>query len=155
MSRFSGENFLSHSPEEVRRATFCASFFSVTEKVWLRGWWGGGGQCQDFPLKISCPTVPKNAVGEPFSHSLISGIEKVWIRGGGGGGMEYQYSLSKFFCLTMPKIFVGEPFCAVFQKYSGSEKVYGKKGVSRFSVESFLSHSAIKFRRGTLMCCVS
>ena len=39
--------------------------------------------------------------------------------------MEYQYSLSKFFSLTMPKTFVGEPFCAVFQKDSGSEKVYG------------------------------
>ena len=30
-----------------------------------------------------------------------------------------------FFCLTVPKNFVGEPFCAVFQKISGSEKVYG------------------------------
>ena len=33
--------------------------------------------------------------------------------------------LSKFFCLTVPKNFVGEPFCAVFQKISGSQKVYG------------------------------
>ena len=33
--------------------------------------------------------------------------------------------LSKFFCLTVPKNFVEEPFCAVFQKISGSEKVYG------------------------------
>ena len=32
--------------------------------------------------------------------------------------------------------FVGLTFGAVFQKFSGSEKVYGKKGgVSRFSVE--------------------
>ena len=29
------------------------------------------------------------------------------------------------FCLTVPKNFVGEPFCAVFQKISGSQKVYG------------------------------
>ena len=59
--------------------------------------------------------------------------------------------LSKFFCLTVPKIFVGEPFCAVFQKVSGSEKVYGEEGgeVSRFSFEKFLSHSAEKFRKGT------
>ena len=40
VSRFSGEKFLSHSAEKVRRATFCASFFSVIEKVWMRGWWG-------------------------------------------------------------------------------------------------------------------
>ena len=31
----------------------------------------------------------------------------------------------KFFCLTVPKHFVEETFCAVFQKISGSEKVYG------------------------------
>ena len=48
----------------------------------------------------------------------------------------------------MPKIFVGEPFCAVFQKISGSEKVNGSErgGVSRFSVENYLSDSAEKFR---------
>ncbi len=28
----------------------------------------------------------------------------------------------------MPKNFVGQPFCAVFQKFSGSEKSYGEKG---------------------------
>ena len=33
--------------------------------------------------------------------------------------------VSKFFCLTVPKNLVEEPFCAVFQKISGSEKVYG------------------------------
>ena len=43
----------------------------------------------------------------------------------GGGGREYHNFLSKIFCLTVPKNFVEEPFCAVFQKISGSEKVYG------------------------------
>ena len=42
-----------------------------------------------------------------------------------GGGGKYQDFPSKFFCLTMPKFSVGELFCAVFQKNSGSEKVYG------------------------------
>ena len=59
-------------------------------------------------------------------------------------------------CLAaVPKNFVGEPFCAVFQKISGSEKFMDKRGegrVSRFSVEKFLSHSAEKLRRGTLLC---
>ena len=45
------------------------------------------------------------------------------------------------------EISLGEPFCAVFQKNSGSEK-FADKGVSRFSVEVFLSHSAENFRRG-------
>ena len=44
-----------------------------------------------------------------------------------GENQEFQ---SKFFCLTVSKTFVGEPFCAVCQKVSGSEKVYGKEGGS-------------------------
>ena len=52
-----------------------------------------------------------------------------------------------FFCLTEPKNLAGEPFCAVFQKISGSELVNGQGGgVSIFSVESFLCHSAKKIR---------
>ena len=48
-------------------------------------------------------------------------------RGGGGGwgGREYHNILLKIVCLTVPKNFVEEPFCGVFQKISGSEKVYG------------------------------
>ncbi len=41
---------------------------------------------------------------------------------------EHQDFLSKIISLTVPKNFVGQPFCAVFQKFSGSEKVYGEKG---------------------------
>ena len=70
-----------------------------------------GGEVSRFPSKIFCRTVPKNAVGEPFSLSLLSGIE-------------YRKSLN--------------------------ERVGGGGGVSRFSVESFLSHSAEKFLRATL-----
>ena len=39
----------------------------------------------------------------------------------------------------------------MYQKISGSEKFYASErgeGVSRFSVENFLSHGAEKFRRG-------
>ena len=32
--------------------------------------------CQDFPSKISCLTVPKNFVKQPFRVSLISVIKK-------------------------------------------------------------------------------
>ena len=42
-----------------------------------------------------------------------------------GGGKEYHVFLSNIFCLTVPKISVGEPFCAVFQKISGSQNLYG------------------------------
>ena len=63
--------------------------------------------------------------------------------------MEYIGFLSKIFCLKVPKKFsVGESFSVslVF----GIEKVNNKEGegVSRLSVENFLSHSAKNFRRG-------
>ena len=50
----------------------------------------------------------------------------------------------------MPKVSVGESFTLAVT--SGSKKVWigGGGGVSRFSVEIFLSHSAEKFRRGIL-----
>ena len=34
-----------------------------------------------FSRVFFCLTLPKNAVGESFSHSLISDIEEVWMRG--------------------------------------------------------------------------
>ena len=41
-----------------------------------------------------------------------------------GGGV-YQDFPSNIFCLRLPKNSVGEHFCAVFEKNSGSEKLYG------------------------------
>ena len=68
------------------------------------------------------------------------------------GGRGYQDFPSKIFCLTVPKISVGESFTVAL--ISGIEKVWieGGGGVSRFSVENFLSHSAEIFLRGTLNC---
>ena len=106
VSRFSVENFLSHSAENFRRGIlYYCNNFGYRKSLDKRG--GGGGEYQDFP-KIFCLTVPKISVGESFTVAIISGIEKVWIREG---------------------------------------------GVSRFSVENFLSHSAENFRRGILYCC--
>ena len=45
----------------------------------------------------------------------------------------------EIFCLTVPKSFVGEPFYAVFQKISGSQKVYGweRGGIMIFRRKNF------------------
>ena len=52
----------------------------------------------------------------------------------------------------MPKFSVGEAFTVAI--ISGIEKNWIRVGgVSRFSIENFLSHSAEKFRRGSLCCC--
>ena len=102
----------------------------------------------DFPSKIVCLTLPKNFVGEPFSVS-ISGASKNFM---------YKRAMSRFstdfFCLAVPKKFVREPFCTVFQKKSGTEKFSCIRGggVSRFSVDFFLSHTVEKLHRGILLC---
>ena len=54
------------------------------------------------------------------------------------------------------KTLQGNPSVLCFGKIPLANKVMDKKGgVSRVSVEKFLSHSAEKFGRGTLLCCVS
>ena len=70
-----------------------------------------------FSVDFFCLTVPKNAIGEPFSLSLILSIKKVWMRGWGGDNQDFP---SKVFCLTVPKLFVGEPFSVSL--ISGIEK---------------------------------
>ena len=90
----------------------------------------------------------KNSVGESFTVALISVTEKVWIR-----GREFQDNPSKTFCLTVPNISVGESFTVAL--LSCIEKIWirGGGGVSRFSVETFLSLSPEEFCRGILYCC--
>ena len=64
---------------------------------------------------------------------------------------EYQDFPSKFFCLTVPKNFAFQSFTVAI--ISGIEKVWIRRGASRFSVEIFLSHSAEKFRGAIFHCC--
>ena len=78
--------------------SFTVALILGIKKVWIRG----GGEYQDFLLKIFCLKLPKISVGETFTVAIILGIEKVWIRMG-----YYQDFLSKSFCLTVPKKSVG------------------------------------------------
>ena len=59
----------------------------------------------------------------------------------------------EFFCLKLLKFSVGES--SIVALISGTQKFWkgGGGGVSRCSVESFLSHIAENFRRGILYCC--
>ena len=72
---------------------------------------------------------------------------------GGGGVSGYHDFPSKIFCLTVPKIFVGELFSVSL--ISGIEKFYASEGYVTIFSRIFLSHSAEKFRRRTILCCVS
>ena len=69
-------------------------------------------------------------------------------------GVEYQDFPSKTFCITVPRNFVGKPFSVSL--LSGADEVWIREGgVSKISVDNFLSHSAENFRGSTLLCCVS
>ena len=90
--------------------------------------------------------MPKNFVGEPFSVSLISGIEKFYASEG-----YVTISRGKFFVSQYRKTLQGNPSVLCFGKFPVANKFMDEKGgVSRFSLEKFLSHSAEKIRRATL-----
>ena len=94
-----------------------------------------GSGYQDFPSKIFRLNAENFRRGESFSVSLISGIEKVWIRGGG----EYQDFLSKIFLSHSAENFrTGILYCCNNLGYLKSLDK-GGGGVSRFSVEVFVS----------------
>ena len=143
VSRFSREKFSSHSAEKFRRGTLlCFRKFQVEKKFMDKR----EGEVSRFPSKVVCLTVPKNAVGEPFSLSLLSGIEKVWMRGWRGGG-NIKIFCRKFLVSQGQKISQGSPLgCHYFRV---SKNFMLQRVMSRFAVEIFLSHSAEIFRRGT------
>ena len=130
VSRFSVEKFCLTVPKNFVEEPFRKSLVSknVRDKR--------GGEYHDFPSKLFCLTVPKNFVGETFGVSENFWYRKILCF----RGICHDFP-SKNFCLTVPKNFVEEPFCAVFQKNSDSEKVYGKEGGSnKICRQNFVSH---------------
>ena len=116
---FPSKRFCLTVPKNAVGESFSLSIISHIEKVWMRGWWGGG-ECQDFPSKSSCLTVPKKIIGQPFNVSLISGMEIFYASEG------YVTIFQRVFCLTVPKIFVGEPIR--MSLLSGNENIYAEEG---------------------------
>ena len=107
-----------------------------------------GGEYQDFPSKIFCLTVPKYFIGEHFGVS-----EKFFYRKfsciGGRRGITV---LSKFF-VSQDR---NEKLCKGTLLFSGNfsgieKKLWKRGGLSRFSVEIFMSHSAENFRKRILL----
>ena len=114
--------------------------FALKNFLWIKG-----GGYHDFPSKSFCLTVPKYFIGEHFGVS-----EKFFYR--------------KFFCINFH-----HGFCQNFlsqdrngklckgtllfsRKFLVSKKnLWMRGGISRFSVEIFVSHSAEKFCKGILL----
>ena len=103
-----------------------------------------------FSIESFCLTVPKVSVGESFTVALISGSENFYGQQGGG---EYQDFLSKIFCLTVPKVFVEEFFTVAVISGTGNVGIRG--GSIKIFRRNLLSHSAEKYRRGFLYCCIN
>ena len=93
-------------------------------------------QCRKFSLRNLCfgnSLVPKNVRDKR--------------------GARYHDFPSKLFCLSTEKLGRGTLRC--FRKFLVSKNFMLQRVMSRFSFESFLSHSTEAFRRSTILCCVS
>ena len=141
MSKLFCFRVLKHFVEEP----FCVSeSFRYRKTLWITG------EYHDFLSKICCFTVPRNFVGELVCVSETSCYRKsIPIT----GGRERHDFASQFFCFTVPKNFVGEHFSVSL--ISDLEKFYASEVYVTIFCRNFLSHSAEKIRRGTLLCCVS
>ena len=108
------KNIFSDSAENFCRGTLlCFRKFLVSKKVKDKR----GGECQVFPSKLFCPTVPNHIVEEAFWVSEMFAYRKTpCLR------REYHDFLQTCFCLRVPKFFVREPF--VVSLKSGFEKTY-------------------------------
>ena len=82
---------------------------------------GVGGKSRFSLVNFLSHSAEKFRRKKSFGVSLFSGVENFGLEKAG----ENQSFPSKNFCLTVTKLFAGEPFCAVFQKISGSKKVFG------------------------------
>ena len=121
---------------------FSLSFVSRIEKKCFRG------LIHDFLSKLFCLTVPEFFVGEPFILPLISRIEKFYA----SKGYVKIFCRNFFFVSQHRNISLRNPSIMCFRKNQAAKKFLGKNGwgVSKFSVENFLSHSVEKNRRATL-----
>ena len=91
-------------------------------------------------------TEPKYIIGEHFGVSEKFFYRKFSCIGGGHHGFVGT------FCLTGPKRKALYRNPSVFRKFSGIEKNLWKRGgISQFSVEIFMSHSAASFRKEILL----
>ena len=135
---------MSHSDENFRRGgiVWCFINFRVAKKLDKKG----GGVSRFSVENFWSHSAENFRRGESFSVSINSVIEKFYA----SEGYVTIFDFLSIFLSPVPKILVGEPFCAVFHRISGSKNFWisSAGGVSRFSVENFLSRSAENFRRG-------
>ena len=83
----------------------------------------GGGEYQDFLSTKLSHSAEKFRRGIFYRLISFRYREMLRIKERGGGGVS-RFSAENFLSHSA-QYFVGQPFCAVFQNFSGSEKVCG------------------------------
>ena len=150
VSRFSVENFLSHSAENFRRGIlYCCIDFGYRKSLNKR--WGGS--IKIFRRKFFVSQCRKISYGKPSVLCFRKfPVAKKYMDKGGG----IKIFRRKPFVSQCQKISYLKPSALCFKKFPVAKKFMDKRGggVSRFSVENFLSHSAENFRRGIFYCCI-
>ena len=123
VSKYSVENFLSHSTETFFRGTLLCC---VSEKFcWRKSLWkrSGEGEYRNLPSKIFCLKVPKIFEGESFSLSVISGIERICASEG-----YFAIFHRNFFVSQYRDISQRNPSVVCFRKPLVAKKVMEKNG---------------------------
>ena len=101
----------------------------------------------DFPSKSFCLTLPKYFIGEHFGVSENSFNRKFPCIGGGGITV-----LSNFFVSQDQNEKLCKGTLRFSRKFLVSKKIlWIRRGISCFSFEILMSHSAEKFRKGILL----
>ena len=173
VSRFSVENFLSHSADKIRRRTLLCFERILVSKIFKQRRGEASRFCRNF-FHLTGPKKLRQGTILCFRKFLV-GKKILWIR-----GWSYHDFPSKSFCLTVPKYFIGEHFgvsekffyrkfscirggasrfCRNFLSYRTETKSFVKEnfclgirgGISRFSIEFFMSLSAEKFCKRILL----
>ena len=150
MSRFSVENFLSPRVENIRSGIlYC--FINLGYRKSLDKT-GGRGSFEIFRRIFFCLTAPENFVGNHLVFQKFSDSEKFHASEG-----YVTIFCGKIIVLHYRNISKRNLFVLCIRKFPVVKKFLDNRGcgVSRYSVENFLSHKVEKFRKGILYCFIN
>ena len=104
VSRFSVENFLSHSTDKFRRRTLLCFERVLVSKFFKQK----KGEASRVSRLFFLTGPKKFCLGTNlFFRKFLAGIKALCMKGGGGGGCGITNFRRKFFCLTVSKNSVG------------------------------------------------
>ena len=138
VSRFSLEFLCLTVPKISVGNPLLLHYFRLPKKFGEEGGW----EYQDFPSKFFVSQCRKSPLGILYC-CLISGYRKSLDRRGGSIKIIRPIFLSH----SVEKFRRGILYCCINFRWRKSLWTRGGKGVSRFSIKDFLSHSAENLRR--------